>query len=165
MKRTVVIDVGSGNVPNVLRSCSYVGAETVCLQDPQGIRAEDCLILPGVGHFDTVASQVYDAGWDAVIRDFVKADGRFLGICVGHQLMANRSEEGNSRGLGLIDANVVDLRKHVLGVKVPHMGWNSIEWQNDFMNFDAGFTYFCAYLCYTSYAARLVSCYYVIWWF
>lgn len=129
-RRVAVIDVGSGNVPNVVRALEFLGHSASKVTSVSSFQQGDfvSVVLPGVGHFDHVANAVIQGGWEPVIRQWIDSGGSFLGICVGHQVMARSSEEGNASGLALIDSVVLDMHTQCRDVKIPHMGWNKIKW-------------------------------------
>lgn len=141
MRRIGVIDVGSGNVPNVERALRFVGFEPVRMKDVSDLDSTiNGLVLPGVGHFDTVVEGVDHGHWREDIVQWIKEGRLFLGICVGHQILARASEEGRLSGLGLVDSVVVDMNTVCTGVKIPHMGWNSVRWKQP--GFSDGYAYF-----------------------
>jgi glutamine amidotransferase len=125
-----VINFGAGNIGNVLRALSRLNMKHEVLE-----RAEDAdayspsiLLLPGVGAFPYAMERLAASGWAEYLRRWA-ADGRpVLGICIGLQLLCTSgSEDYPTPGLGLIDGDVVRLE----GIaKIPHMGWNSVEWRD-----------------------------------
>lgn len=123
-----IIDYGMGNLGSVKRKLDRIGAESVITSDPEAIRNSDKLILPGVGHFGNAVNELKIRGlWDVLNREVLISKKPILGICLGMQLMAKSSEEGNGEGLGWFDADVVRFRvKDTLKYKVPHMGWNQV---------------------------------------
>ena len=124
-----VLDYGVGNLFSLQRSLEKVGAEACVTADEAVIAAADKLILPGVGAFGDAADKLHDAGLDDVLRTEAQKGKPILGICLGMQLLFDRSFEfGEHAGLGLIGGDVVDM-KPVLpkGYKVPHIGWNALH--------------------------------------
>lgn len=124
----VVVDYGIGNlgaIPNMLRR---VGAPTEVTSDPARIAAADRLILPGVGAYDAGVRNLHESGlWDVLQRKALGDRIPVLGLCLGMELMSNRSEEGQLAGLGWIPGDVVRFRPPPeLGLRVPHMGWNTV---------------------------------------
>lgn len=103
------------------------GLESEIVNSPEETNPENHLIIPGVGAFDQGMHQITTQGWEPVIQRAFKNGNKILGICLGAQLLCKKSEEGTVNGIGLIDAEVKDFRKHTTEVKVPHMGWNCIE--------------------------------------
>ena len=124
-----VVDYGVGNLFSLACSLKAVGAEAVFTADPAVLAEAEKLILPGVGAFRDAAAKLAEKGLaEAVIREAEKGKP-LLGICLGMQLLFDRSyEDGNYAGLGLIPGEVKDLRP-LLGpaYKVPHMGWNPLR--------------------------------------
>ena len=106
-----------------------IGEETVVTADPKALRAADGLILPGVGAFGDAREKLALAGLDGVIRAQAAQGKPLLGICLGMQLLFERSFEfGEHEGLGLIPGDVVDMTPLIgPGLKVPHIGWNALD--------------------------------------
>lgn len=126
--KITIIDYGMGNLRSVQKKFSRVGAEVEITNIPRVIERADKLVLPGVGHFANGVKKLREYRiWD-VLNQRVLADSTpILGICLGMQLMAKSSEEGNVEGLGWFDAEVVKFHvKDQLKYKIPHMGWNNI---------------------------------------
>ena len=122
----VIIDYKTGNVGSIVNMLKKVGVGGIVSSDPDDIRRADKLILPGVGAFDQGMKNLNNSGLIPVIEEQVIGKGVLvLGICLGMQLFAQRSEEGNLNGLGWIDAEVrkFDFKNQTL--KVPHMNWNT----------------------------------------
>jgi glutamine amidotransferase len=121
-----LVDYGSGNVHSVAKALRHVGAEVVLTADPRRIADADRLVLPGVGAFADCASGVRERGLVEPLRAYAASGRPFLGICVGMQLLFGESEEfGRHAGLGLIPGRVRAILP-TPGIKVPHIGWNSI---------------------------------------
>ena len=122
-----VVDYGVGNLFSLTGSLRFIGAETTVTSDAGKLRAADGIILPGVGAFADARAKLRASGAESVIRDEVAKGKPFLGICLGMQMLFERSYEyGVHEGLGLIPGEVVPL-KLPAGMKVPHMGWNSLH--------------------------------------
>ena len=121
-----IIDYGAGNLHSVKNALDFLGADSVITGDAETILAADKVILPGVGAFGDAMAALSAAGLDGVIRR-IAADGTpLLGICLGLQLMLEESEEAPGvRGLGIFKGKCVKIPDH--GLKIPHMGWNSLE--------------------------------------
>ncbi len=124
-----VIDYGVGNLFSLRRSLEAVGAEVAVTADPGQIAAADKVVLPGVGAFGDAADKLRTAGLDRVLLEQAGAGKYILGICLGMQLLFDRSFEfGQHAGLGLIAGDVVDMTPVVpAGYKVPHIGWNALH--------------------------------------
>ena len=122
----VVIDYGMGNLGSVAKALSFLGRPAIVTRDPEQAASADRLILPGVGAMSYAIEQLGLFGLDQAIRAFLKTGRPFLGICLGMQLMFDRSEEGDARGLGILPGIV---RKFPAkpGLKIPHMGWNRLQ--------------------------------------
>lgn len=129
--KAAVIDYHVGNVGNVMRALRYLRIDHVFASSPSEAAdiSPDLLILPGVGAFRPAMERLTSMGWDRYIMDHASHGGAVLGICLGMQLMCSRSfEGGETKGLGLFDADVVRLE----GLsKIPHMGWNTVSWSRE----------------------------------
>ena len=122
-----IVDYGVGNLFSLRSSLSAVGAEVAVTGDGDVLRRADKIILPGVGAFGDAAAKLRATGLDAVVIAEAKAGKPLLGICLGRQLLLERSlEYGEHAGLGLIPGDVVPLSPPD-GLKVPHMGWNALQ--------------------------------------
>ena len=124
-----IIDYGVGNLFSLQSSLRMIGEETVVTADLQVLSAADRLILPGVGAFGDARQKLAGTGLDGVIRAQAAAGKPLLGICLGMQLLFERSFEfGEHEGLGLIPGDVVDMTPLIgPGLKVPHIGWNALN--------------------------------------
>jgi glutamine amidotransferase len=129
----VIIDYGMGNLRSVQKKFERLHTQVCISSDSRVIAKAGKLVLPGVGHFANGVRNLKEAGIWEVMNHKVRVEKTpILGICLGMQLMARHSEEGDVEGLGWFDAEVVrfkvsDKRKY----KVPHMGWNSTEVQKE----------------------------------
>ena len=102
-----IIDYGMGNLKSVKRKMDRIGVESIITSDPEEIKRSDKIILPGVGHFAKAVSEIKCRGlWDLLSDQVLVKKKPVLGICLGMQLMAKHSEEGNADGFGWIDAKV-----------------------------------------------------------
>lgn len=126
--RLVIVNYGMGNLNSVKRAMSRLRVDSVISSKPEDIAESDKIILPGVGHFGKAMSNLKELGLLDVLNEVVLIKKKpILGICLGMQLLAEKSEEGDSVGLGYIDGEVVKFRvSDSLKYKVPHMGWNQI---------------------------------------
>ena len=128
MGRTIaIVDYGVGNLKSVTNAMAYLGLDTVITGEKQALERADAIILPGVGAFPDAADKLRASGLDgAVIKQADKKP--VLGICLGMQLLFDRGEEiRKTPGLGLIPGTV---RKIETVRKLPHIGWNSLGFQN-----------------------------------
>ncbi len=123
-----VVNCGIGNIGSVVNMLKHIGAEPVLASTVEEIETASALLLPGVGHYGRAMETLHGLGFVEPLRRRVLADRvPILGICLGMQLLGNGSEEGGSTGLGLIDADFVRIDTPAnSGLKVPHMGWNTI---------------------------------------
>jgi len=127
--RVVVVDSGVGNIPNAMRGLARAGAEPVLCIDPETIRTARCIVLPGVGAFPPAMARLHERGLDEALGAAAASGAAILGICLGHQLLFDASEEfGETAGLRLIPGRVSPLPP---GGRVPHMGWSRITARRD----------------------------------
>ncbi|MGN0812789.1 MAG: imidazole glycerol phosphate synthase subunit HisH [Candidatus Coproplasma sp.] len=127
-----VIDYGVGNLFSLTHSLKKIGAENVVTNDFKIIKNADKLILPGVGAFGDAAEKLKKDGLDELIIEQCNEGKPLLGICLGMQLLFDKSfEYGEHKGLGLISGEVLPLKDYVTGLKIPHMGWNSLKIYDD----------------------------------
>ena len=128
-----VIDYGVGNLFSLCSSLERIGAEAVVTSDPEIIAKADKLILPGVGAFADAAQKLRDSGLDQVIKQQVAAGKEIMGICLGMQMLFEKSYEfGEHRGLGLLKGSVIPMDGTIpAGLKIPHIGWNSLHFAKD----------------------------------
>jgi glutamine amidotransferase len=118
--KIVIIDYGAGNIQSIQFAIKRLGFEAVLSKNPIEIQQADKVIFPGVGEASSAMKMLRESGLDQLIPTLTQP---VLGICLGMQLMCNFSEEGNTKGLGIFDTNVVIFSN---AVKVPQMGWNTI---------------------------------------
>jgi len=124
----VVVDYNMGNIGSILNMIKKVGGEAIISSDQEQIKNADKLILPGVGAFDAGMQNLAKLGLISIFRKKVTEQKTpVLGICLGLQLLTERSEEGIMQGLGLVDASTVRFKfVSSSGLRIPHMGWNSV---------------------------------------
>ena len=124
-----VVDYGVGNLFSLTCSLRSLGAEVLVTGDAGAVRRADRVVLPGVGAFGDAADRLRRSGLDRPVREAAEAGKPLLGICLGMQLLLERSfEYGEHRGLGLIPGDVVPVAPAVpAGYKVPHIGWNALR--------------------------------------
>ncbi|HOX54875.1 MAG: imidazole glycerol phosphate synthase subunit HisH [Candidatus Omnitrophica bacterium] len=124
MSTVVIIDYDSGNLRSVQKALEFVGAKTKITQSADDISKADKLVLPGVGAFAVAMEKLADLGLIESIKDFIKSDKPFLGICLGLQLLFSSSQEAKGlKGLDIFKGSVDKFK----GVKVPHIGWNQLN--------------------------------------
>ena len=122
-----VIDYGTGNLRSVVKALEYLGSKVHILQNPDGLNSIDALVFPGQGSFDQCMKALEQRGFDNAIKEWISNDNPFLGVCLGLQILFERSEEGKKSGLGLFPGFVQKFSvPHQF--KIPHMGWNSVYW-------------------------------------
>ena len=122
-----IIDYGAGNLRSVQKACEAVGAEAVITADKDVIAQADHVILPGVGAFGDCMQSLNRANLTDAVRGAALGGKPFLGICLGMQLLFDRSEESPGvKGLGIFPGEIVKIPKKE-GYKIPHMGWNSLD--------------------------------------
>ena len=128
-----IIDYGVGNLFSLRSSLNKIGADTVVTADPAIIAKADKLILPGVGAFADAAKKLRDSGLDAVIKAEAAAGKPIMGICLGMQMLFEKSfEYGEHEGLGLLKGSVIPMEGTVpAGLKIPHIGWNALHFQKE----------------------------------
>jgi glutamine amidotransferase len=125
-----IVDYGVGNLASIKNMFKKTGIQAEITSDPAVIRNAEKLVLPGVGAFDTCAAKLEASGFKQVLIDKVQTEKiPVLGICVGMQLLTERSEEGNLPGLGWIKGKIVRLQKERIppDFKIPHMGWSEVN--------------------------------------
>lgn len=123
----VIIDYGMGNLRSVQKAIEAIGHEARITERPEDVRSASRVILPGVGAFEDAMRRLNDSGLGESFREAVTSGKPCLGVCLGLQLLFEESEEdGRHRGLGLLPGRVVRFRP-AEGLKIPHMGWNSLR--------------------------------------
>ncbi len=121
--RVAVVDYGAGNLVSIDQALRAVGAEVVVARDPGGIAGADALLVPGVGAAAPAMRRLRRAGLDAAILDWIGAGRPYLGICLGLQLLFERSDEDGARTLGVLPGRAVRLAD---APTLPHIGWNQV---------------------------------------
>lgn len=126
-----IIDYDAGNIKSVEKALQKLGAEVVITKDAATILQADKVILPGVGAFGDAMANLQKYGLDKVIHQVVDKGIPFLGICLGLQLLFERSDETPGvDGLGILKGEILRIPEKV-DLKIPHMGWNSLHFQNE----------------------------------
>ncbi len=141
-----IIDYGAGNLRSVQKACEAAGAEALITSDKNLILSADHVILPGVGAFGDCMSNIKTHNLDDCVREVVSNGTPFLGICLGLQLLFESSEESpKADGLSIFKGNNARIPQRD-GLKIPHMGWNSLSFPKESPLFDGiadgSFVYF-----------------------
>ena len=128
-----IVDYGVGNLFSLKSSFAAIGAETVVTGDPAVLRSADKIILPGVGAFEDAAQKLRESGLDAVLKQLAAEGNPLMGICLGMQLLFEKSfEYGEHEGLGLIPGQVVPMAGMIPEeLKIPHIGWNGLRFRRE----------------------------------
>lgn len=122
-----IIDYDAGNIKSVEKALRFLGQEAEVTRDRERIRKADKVILPGVGAFGDAMEKLSQYGLTEVIKETVDKGTPFLGICLGLQLLFDRSDEAPGvEGLGILKGEILKIPEGE-GLKIPHMGWNSLE--------------------------------------
>lgn len=122
-----IIDYDAGNLRSVEKAFSYLGEESVITRDRDVILSSDKVVLPGVGSFGDAMNSLHDYGLVDVIHEAVAENKPFLGICLGLQLLFERSDETPGvEGLGVLRGEIFRIPDKE-GLKIPHIGWNSLD--------------------------------------
>ena len=125
-----IIDYDAGNLKSVEKALLRLGEEAVVSRERETILEADKVILPGVGSFGDAMGKLREFGLDKVIYEVVEKGMPFLGICLGLQLLFERSDEAPGvKGLGILKGEILRIPAYE-GLKIPHMGWNSLELKN-----------------------------------
>lgn len=124
-----IVDYGVGNLFSLCSSFKAIGAEVAVTSDPDVIRSADKIILPGVGAFGDAIKKLNDTGLDKIIIEEAKKGKKLMGICLGMQLLFEKSYEyGEHNGLGLLKGSVVPMENKIpTELKIPHIGWNGLH--------------------------------------
>ena len=149
-----IVDYGVGNLFSLAASFSKIGKEACVTSDEAVIRAASHILLPGVGAFEDAAAKLFESGLGAVVCDEAKKGKPILGICLGMQLLFEKSYEyGEHRGLGLIPGSIRPIEGVIpKELKIPHIGWNALKLSREcpiFKNIKSGD---CVYFVHSYYA-------------
>lgn len=126
-----IIDYDAGNIKSVEKAMIRLGQDVCITRDKERILTADKVILPGVGAFGDAMGKIHQYGLEPVIHEVVERGTLFLGICLGLQLLFERSDETPGvEGLGILKGEILRIPDSP-GLKIPHMGWNSLDFQND----------------------------------
>lgn len=122
-----IIDYGAGNLQSVKKALDFIGAESVITDDPETINACDKILLPGVGSFGDAMASMQEKNLVETVKQNALSGKAFLGICLGLQLLFEESEESPGvKGLGIFKGKIKKFPAN-MGLKIPHIGWNSLE--------------------------------------
>lgn len=128
---TAIIDYGVGNLFSLASSFEKIGEKAIVTADCNMLAVADRIILPGVGAFSDAAEKLKNSGMLKALLCEIKNGKPVMGICLGMQLLFDKSYEyGEFEGLGIISGKVVPITEKVKDLKVPHMGWNALEFKN-----------------------------------
>ena len=127
-----IIDYGVGNLFSLRSSFDAIGTQVVVSSDPEVLRKADHILLPGVGAFEDAVKKLRDSGLDQMVYEAVKTGKPLMGICLGMQMLFEKSfEYGEHQGLGLLKGQVITMAGLLPeDLKVPHMGWNALQITN-----------------------------------
>jgi glutamine amidotransferase len=123
----VIIDYGAGNIGSVQRACGEMGIKSVITANPADLKDAERIIFPGVGAAPTAMENVTRTGLAAALKEAYAAGIPILGICIGAQIVLDRSEEGDTPCLGIIPGTTVRFKFQDKSLKIPHIGWNSVK--------------------------------------
>lgn len=141
-----IIEYGVGNLFSLQSSFRAIGQEAFVSGEAQELAKADRLVLPGVGAFEDAANKLRASGLDGFVREQAAAGKPLLGICLGMQMLFEKSYEyGEHEGLGLLKGQVVPMAGRIPdALKIPHMGWNRLEWKRGRLleGADGAFVYF-----------------------
>jgi imidazole glycerol-phosphate synthase subunit HisH len=126
MLKIAVVDYDMGNLHSVCKGLQQAGAEPLITHIPAELAAADAVVLPGVGSFDPAVKQIRDRDLAQPLKDIIASGKPFLGICLGLQILFDRSDEGQEPGLGIIPGIVRKFQPES-GLTIPQMGWNQLH--------------------------------------
>lgn len=122
-----IIDYGAGNIQSVSKALAHIGCEAFITRDKDKILKADGAVLPGVGSFGDTMDTMTEYGIKDTVIEYAKSGKPFLGICLGLQLLFPKSEESpDAEGLGIFDGSITKIPSGE-GLKIPHIGWNSLD--------------------------------------
>lgn len=122
-----IIDYGAGNIQSVSKALAHIGCEAFITRDKDKILNADGAVLPGVGSFGDTMDTMIEYGIKDTVIEYTKSGKPFLGICLGLQLLFPKSEESpDAEGLGIFDGSITKIPSGE-GLKIPHIGWNSLD--------------------------------------
>lgn len=122
-----IIDYGAGNIESVKKAFEHIGAPCIVSSEPEVLLNSDAAVLPGVGSFGDAMNSLRERNLEIPIKDFINTGKPFLGICLGLQILFDSSEESPGiSGLGILKGKIKRI-PCIDGLKIPHMGWNSLD--------------------------------------
>ena len=150
-----IVDYGVGNLFSLESSFAAIGAEVTVTADADVLRRADQIILPGVGAFGDAAEKLRSTGLDIVLKELAAAGKPLMGICLGMQMLFEKSYEyGEHDGLGLIPGKVIPIADVIpMDLKIPHIGWNGLHFKQDSPLFTGVIEGDCVYFVHSFYAA------------
>ena len=150
-----IVDYGVGNLFSLKSSFAAIGVEVIVTNDPMALYAADKIILPGVGAFEDAARKLRESGLDVVIKQLAAEGKPLMGICLGMQMLFEKSfEYGEHEGLGLIKGAVKPIADVIPeDLKIPHIGWNALKFKGDSPLFSKIREGDCVYFVHSFYAA------------
>ena len=122
-----IVDYNAGNIRSVQRACNEVGIKSIITQDPEVVLKAERVIFPGVGAAASAMETLKKTGLGEAFRETVKKGTPTLGICIGAQIILERSEESDTECLGIIPGKTVRFQLSDPSLKIPHIGWNGIN--------------------------------------
>jgi imidazole glycerol-phosphate synthase subunit HisH len=126
MLKIAVVDYDMGNLHSVCKGLEHAGAKTLITHVPAELAAADAIVLPGVGSFDPAVQKIRDRHLEQPLQDIIASGKPFLGICLGLQILFDRSDEGQAAGLGIIPGTVRKFHPES-NLTIPQMGWNQLH--------------------------------------
>jgi glutamine amidotransferase len=126
MVKIAVVDYDMGNLHSVCKGLQEAGAEPLITDKPSELSAADAIVLPGVGSFDPAVKHLRERDLEQPLKDIIASGKPFLGICLGLQILFERSAEGTEPGLGIIPGEVLRFQPEP-ALTIPHMGWNQLH--------------------------------------
>ena len=122
-----IVDYGAGNLMSVKKALDFIGADSIITSNPAELASAEKVILPGVGSFGDAMESMREKGLVEAVKASALSGKPFLGICLGLQLLFDESEESpEAQGLALLNGKITQIPTD-MGLKVPHIGWNSVE--------------------------------------
>ena len=127
-----IVDYGMGNVYSVISALEMIGADVIVCRTPESLKEVDRIILPGVGGFEDCMDTIKTKGFKEALNEEVIDLGKpIYGICLGMQIMGRTSTEfGEHKGLGWINGDVIKVKPNSKSLKIPHVGWNDINYKD-----------------------------------